>query len=40
VSGLDLRLFWQNFSVIVGSASAALTGLLFVVVTLIADFDP
>ncbi len=27
---------WQNFYVIVGSASAALTGLMFVVVTLIA----
>ena len=28
---------WQNFYVIVGSASAALTGLMFVVVTLIAS---
>ncbi len=28
---------WQNFYVIVGSASAALTGLMFVVITLIAS---
>jgi len=28
---------WESFSVIVGSASAALTGLMFVVVTLIAE---
>jgi hypothetical protein len=28
---------WENFYVIVGSASAALTGLMFVVVTLIAE---
>jgi hypothetical protein len=28
---------WQNFYVIIGSASAALTGLMFVVVTLIAN---
>jgi hypothetical protein len=27
---------WQNFSVIIGSAAATLTGLMFVVITLIA----
>ncbi|GCE23936.1 hypothetical protein [Dictyobacter kobayashii] len=30
---------WQNFYVIVGSASAALTGLMFVVVTLIVSME-
>jgi hypothetical protein len=30
---------WENFYVIVGSSAAALTGLMFVVVTLIADWQ-
>ncbi len=30
---------WQSFYVIVGSSAAALTGLMFVVIALIADFD-
>jgi hypothetical protein len=30
---------WENFYIIVGSSGAALTGLMFVVVTLIADLD-
>ena len=37
VAAVPLLSAWQNFYVIVGSASAALTGLMFVVVTLIAD---
>ena len=30
---------WQNFYVIIGSAAAALTGLTFVVITLIAGAE-
>src|SRR6266699_954307 len=35
-AGVSLLSTWQNFYVIIGSAAAALTGLLFVVATLIA----
>jgi hypothetical protein len=35
-TGMSLLPAWQNFYVITGSAAAALTGLMFVVVTLIA----
>jgi hypothetical protein len=35
-AALPLLAAWQNFYVIIGSAAAALTGLMFVVVTLIA----
>ncbi len=35
-AGVSLLTTWQNFYVIIGSAAAALTGLLFVVATLIA----
>jgi hypothetical protein len=35
-AGMSLLTTWQNFYVIIGSAAAALTGLLFVVATLIA----
>jgi hypothetical protein len=31
---------WQNFYVIVGSAAAALTGLMFIVITLVGDRSP
>jgi hypothetical protein len=36
-AAIPLLSAWQNFYVIVGSASAALTGLMFVVITLIAS---
>ena len=36
-AGVSLLSTWQNFYVIIGSAAAALTGLLFVVATLIAQ---
>ncbi len=35
-TGMSLLPAWQNFYVIIGSAAAALTGLMFVVITLIA----
>jgi hypothetical protein len=35
--GLSALSGWQNFYVIVGSSSAALTGLTFIVITLVAD---
>lgn len=35
-AAVSLLAIWQNFYVIIGSAAAALTGLMFVVVTLIA----
>ena len=35
-AGLSLLPTWQNFYVIIGTAAAALTGLMFVVVTLVA----
>ena len=35
-AGVSVLTSWQNFYVIIGSAAAALTGLLFVVATLIA----
>lgn len=35
-AGVSLLSSWENFYVIVGSAAAALTGLMFVVITLIA----
>lgn len=37
VAAVPLLSAWQNFYVIVGSASATLTGLMFVVVTLVAS---
>src|SRR5689334_6629271 len=36
LAGVSLLTSWQNFYVIIGSAAAALTGLMFVVITLIA----
>ena len=38
-SGLPLLSDWQNFYVIMGTAAATLTGLMFVVTTLIAGID-
>lgn len=37
--GVALLTSWENFYVIIGSASAALTGLMFVVITLIAGTE-
>jgi hypothetical protein len=38
-SGLPLLSDWQNFYMIMGTAAATLTGLMFVVTTLIAGID-
>src|SRR5258708_19629386 len=35
-AGVSFLTYWQNFYVLIGSAAATLTGLLFVVMTLIA----
>ncbi len=39
MSGLPLLSSWQNFYMIMGTAAATLTGLMFVVTTLIAGID-
>jgi hypothetical protein len=38
-TGLPLLEGWQNFYLIIGTAAATLTGLMFVVITLIADLE-
>ena len=38
-TGLPLLTNWQNFYMIAGTAAATLTGLMFIVITLIADFE-
>ena len=38
-SGLPLLTNWQNFYMIAGTAAATLTGLMFIVITLMADFE-
>ncbi len=39
VTGLPLLSDWHNFYIIIGTAAATLTGLMFVVITLIAGID-
>ncbi len=38
-TGLPLLIAWQNFYTIIGAAAATLTGLMFIVITLMADFE-
>ncbi len=38
-TGLPLLTTWQNFYMIAGTAAATLTGLMFIVITLMADFE-
>lgn len=38
-SGLPLLASWQNFYIIIGAAAATLTGLMFVVITLMAGIE-
>ena len=38
-AGLSFLAHWQNFTIIIGSAAATLTGLMFVVMTLIAGIE-
>ncbi|MGE5224115.1 MAG: hypothetical protein ACM3PY_16870, partial [Omnitrophica WOR_2 bacterium] len=38
-AGLPYLTNWQNFYIIIGSAAATLTGLMFVVVTLMASIE-
>jgi hypothetical protein len=39
VAGLPILNSWQNFILLIGTAAATLTGLMFVVTTLIAEID-